>query len=132
MGPRVTDAGGELLRPVKQAWSGIDAGKAHHHIVVIDRDGTRLLSRRVPNHEPDRIKLIDIVRAHTSELTWAVDLPDGPASLVIALLLERDQHLLYLPGVAVIADQARMRRDLRVMHLTEPEIIELRMLTAPT
>lgn len=36
---------------VKQLWAGIDAGKAHHHCVVIDSDGTQLLSRRVANDE---------------------------------------------------------------------------------
>ena len=47
------------MRHVEQAWAGIDAGKGHHHVVVIDRDGTRLLSRRVANDEPELIALID-------------------------------------------------------------------------
>jgi hypothetical protein len=83
-------------------------------------------------------------------ITWAIDLADGPAALVIALLLELGQRLLYLPGVAVnrlsgaypgegktdakdaaiIADQARMRRDLRELQLDDEMIAELRMLTA--
>jgi hypothetical protein len=28
-----------------QAWAGIDAGKGHHHVVVADGDGSRLLTR---------------------------------------------------------------------------------------
>ena len=39
-------------------WSGIDAGKAHHHCVVIDADGTRLLSQKIPNDEPALLELI--------------------------------------------------------------------------
>ncbi|WBB70895.1 transposase [Micromonospora sp. WMMD812] len=68
----------------------------------------------------------------------------------MTLLLERGQRVLYLPGVAVnriagayrgegktdaknaavIADQARMRRDLRELHLDDTLLAELRMLTA--
>jgi predicted NBD/HSP70 family sugar kinase len=39
-------------------WAGIDAGKAHHHCVVIDADGTRLLSQKIPNDEPALLELI--------------------------------------------------------------------------
>lgn len=34
-------------------WAGIDAGKTHHHCVVIDDTGKRLLSRRVANEETE-------------------------------------------------------------------------------
>ena len=66
------------------------------------------------------------------------------------LLLARGQRLLYMPGVAVnrassgyrgegktdakdavvIADQARMRRDLRELHRPDELVVELRLLTA--
>jgi transposase len=138
------------MRHVEQAWAGIDAGKGHHHVVVLDRDGTRLLSRRIANTEPELIELIDTVTASADDLTWAIDLADGPAALLIALLLHREQRLVYLPGIAVnratagyrgegktdardaaiIADQARMRRDLRPLQPTDPLVVELRMLTA--
>ncbi|MFE7478551.1 transposase, partial [Streptomyces sp. NPDC057575] len=29
-----------------QIWAGVDIGKEHHHCVVIDAQGKRLLSRR--------------------------------------------------------------------------------------
>ena len=41
------------MQQTEYAWAGIDAGKGHHHVVVIDGDGRRLLSRRVANDEPD-------------------------------------------------------------------------------
>ncbi|MGV0156304.1 IS110 family transposase [Rhodococcus sp. GB-02] len=41
--------------------AGIDAGKAHHHCVVIDSNGTRLLSRRAANDEADLTTLVDNV-----------------------------------------------------------------------
>ena len=43
---------------VEQAWAGIDAGKGHHHVVVIDGEGRRLLSRRLINDEPDIVAAI--------------------------------------------------------------------------
>jgi hypothetical protein len=139
----------QQMRHVEQAWAGIDAGKGHHHVVVLDRDGTRVLSRRVVNTEPELIALIDSVITAADELTWAIDLADGPAALLIALLMHREQHLVYLPGIAVnratagyrgegktdardaaiIADQARMRRDLRPLRPADPLVLELRMLT---
>ena len=123
---------------VEQGWAGIDAGKGHHHVVLIDRDGQQLLSRRVANDEPDLTGLIDDgPRPASWSQTWAIDLADGAAALVIALLLHRGQRVFYLPGIAVnrasdgyrgegktdakdaaiIADQARMRRDLRRLQL---------------
>lgn len=138
------------MQRVRQAWAGIDAGKGHHHVVVIDGEGRRLLSRRVVNGEADLSEVITAALDRADDVTWAIDLADGPAALVIALLIEHGQRLLYLPGVAVnrisgayrgegktdakdaaiIADQARMRRDLRQLRLEPESIAELRMLTA--
>ncbi len=41
-----------------RVWAGVDAGKTHHHCVVIDADGKKLLSRRVANDEPEPLTLI--------------------------------------------------------------------------
>ena len=93
--------------------------------------------------------LIDLIRDRVRELTWAIDLADGAAALMIALLLHRDQPVFHLPGIAVnrasagyrgegktdakdaaiIADQARMRRDLRPLQLLDDDIVRLRLLT---
>lgn len=124
--------------------------QGHHQVVVVDGDGKRLLSRRVANDEPDLIDVVDGVLARAQQVTWAIDLANGPAALMMALLLGRGQRLVYLPGIAVnratagyrgegktdakdaaiIADQARMRRDLRVLQIEEHAIVELQMLTA--
>jgi transposase len=138
-----------MLQP-QRVWAGIDAGKRHHHLVVIDADGRKLLSRRIANDEPELDEVVATVRALTEQVVWAIDLADGPAALMIALLLGQQQQVLYLPGVAVnrvtpayrgegktdakdaaiIADQARMRRDLRVLRLADATVAELKMLTA--
>ncbi|WP_334663917.1 IS110 family transposase [Streptomyces cyaneofuscatus] len=41
-----------------EIWAGLDIGKKHHHAVVIDADGKRLLSRRVLNDESELLQLI--------------------------------------------------------------------------
>ncbi len=55
-------------------WAGIDAGKTHHHCVVIDNAGKRLLSRRVANDETELLKLIadvlDWVTRQCGASTW--------------------------------------------------------------
>lgn len=83
---------------MSQVWAGVDAGKGHHHCVVINTGGKRLLSRRVANDEPDLLALVSDVVALADEVTWAVDLPDGGAALLIGLLVARDQAVLYIPG----------------------------------
>ncbi|KLN73079.1 IS110 family transposase [Rhodococcus qingshengii] len=130
----------------------MDAGKAHHHCVVIDSDGTRLLSQRVANDETELSDLIDdaLGLSDGGALTWAVDLNNGAAALLIALMTERGQRLLYIPGrvihhaagsyrgdsktdakdAAIIADQARMRRDLHPMRAGDEISVELGILTS--
>jgi len=36
---------------LSRAWAGVDIGKGHHHVVVLDGDGQGLLSQRVANDE---------------------------------------------------------------------------------
>jgi transposase len=136
----------------QQLWAGIDAGKSEHHCVVIDADGKRVLSRRVANDEARLGELISAVTtlADGGDLTWAIDLAGGGAALLIALLVGDSQRLLYIPGrsvyyasgsyrgdaksdakdAAIIADQARMRRDLQPLRPGDEITVELRVLTA--
>lgn len=133
-------------------WAGIDAGKSDHYCVVINADGNRLLSRRVANDEAALLELISTVAtmAGGGEVTWAIDLNAGGAALLITLLIAGEQRLLYIPGrtvhhasgsyrgegktdakdAAVIADQARMRRDLQLLRPGDDITVELRILTS--
>ena len=133
-------------------WAGVDAGKSDHYCVVIDADGKRLLSRRVANDEAALLELINAITALADggELTWAIDLNAGGAALLIALLIGAEQRLLYISGrtvhhasggyrgegktdakdAAVIADQARMRRDLQPLRPGDDIAVELRILTS--
>ncbi|MEU6235831.1 IS110 family transposase [Kitasatospora sp. NPDC047058] len=130
-------------------WAGTDIGKTHHHCVVLDTEGRKLLSRRVLNDEPELLALLADVLALDEDVVWAVDVADGMAALLINVLLNHGQHLVYIPGLAVnrasagyrgmgktdakdavvIADQARMRRDLAVIRPDDEHAVELRILT---
>ena len=133
-------------------WAGIDSGKRAHHCVVIDATGRLLLSRRVVNDESALLELIAAVLAVADGdlAVWATDLNAGGAALLIALLAQRGQRLLYIPGrivhhaaatyrgdgktdakdARIIADQARMRTDLRPVRGADQISTDLRLLTA--
>jgi transposase len=131
-----------------KAWAGVDAGKEFHWAHVLDASGRELLSRKVENDEADILKLIDEALSLAEEVLWAVDQPGGSAALLLALLWERDQKVLYVSGLTVdrardayrgeskadardarlIAEQARMRSDLSELKAGEQEIAELQLL----
>ncbi|MEU1625624.1 IS110 family transposase [Streptomyces sp. NPDC020096] len=135
---------------VPDLWAGMDAGKAHHHCVVMGMEGTKLLSRRVANNEAELLELIRDVLELSTEVTWAIDLNAGGAALLIALLVNHNQKLLYIPGrtvhhasgsyrgdgktdakdAFVIADQARMRCGLHPLQTGDEIAVDLRILTA--
>lgn len=132
-----------------ELWAGIDAGKAHHHCVLIDDDGNRLLSRRVANDEAALTELLTEVGALAAggETLWATDLNRGGAALLIGVLEAHHQTLVYIPGrsvyhaartyrgdgksdakdAAIIADQARMRRDLQPIRSGDQISTDLRL-----
>jgi hypothetical protein len=88
--------------------------------------------------------------ADGDEVIWATDLNHGGPALLIALLVAHGQNILYIPGrivhhasklyrgdgktdakdAAVIADQARMRRDLQPLRAGDETSTGLRILTA--
>jgi transposase len=118
----------------------------------LDADGNTLLSRRVTNDETELLKLIGDVLdlADGRQVTWAIDMTGGEPALLLALLVSHCQDVLYVPGrlvnrasdgyrgegktdardAYVIADQARMRRDLRPIRPGDEAAIELKLLTA--
>jgi transposase len=134
---------------VPEIWAGLDIGKTHHHCVVINAEGTRLLSRRVHNDETELLELIADVLEMSHDVLWAVDLNHGGAALLIGLLVNHEQPVAYLTGLAVhrasgtyrgegktdakdafvTADQARVRRDLGLLRPGDEIAVDLRTLT---
>ncbi|MFI6059516.1 IS110 family transposase [Streptomyces sp. NPDC051286] len=129
-------------------WAGVDIGREHHHCVVLNDRGERLLSRRVLNDEATLLELILDVLDIDQDVLWAVDINHGGAALLVGLLLNHDQPMAYLTGLAVhrasgtyrgeaktdakdafvIADQARMRRDLGRLRPGDEIAVDLRIL----
>lgn len=135
-----------------QLWAGVDVGKEHHWVCVVDDKGAAVLSRRLVNDEQAIRELIAEVDTLSHDVSWTVDLTTVYASLLLTVLADAGRPVRYLAGRAVwqasvtyrggetktdakdarvIADQSRMRGvDLPVLHPDDDLITELRMLTA--
>ncbi|APE36256.1 hypothetical protein BOX37_22625 [Nocardia mangyaensis] len=132
-------------------WSGVDIGKSAHHCIVMDDAGKQLLSRRVPNTEADLNVLIDdVLGLADGGVAWAADLNRGPASLLLTLLHNRQQRVIYLAGrrfhhaaelyrgevksdakdAAVLADHARSSLDPHYLPPADTAARHLKVLTA--
>jgi transposase len=135
---------------LERAWIGIDAGKSAHHATAVNERGEVLWSQRVANDQVAIEELIGRGMRTAQRVTWAIDLAGSPAALVIALLLAAGQRLLYVPGRTVhrmsgafrgegktdakdawiIAETARMRRDLTALTVKPELVAKLAVLTA--
>lgn len=131
-----------------QLWAGVDIGREHHHVAVVDTEGKRVYSRRVANDEAVLLATIGDVRAMAEQIRWAIDLNSTESALLLTLLLDHGQEVAYVPGIMVnraaagyrgagktdakdaliIADQARMRRDLTILDGDDELVVELRLL----
>jgi transposase len=132
------------------AWVGVDVGKAHHWVVAEDPQGRVVLSRKVANDQQQIARVVAEVGKLAGRLVWTVDLTTAEAALLLAVLFSGGQTVRYLSGRAVnpapasyrgegktdardahvIADQARMRRDLPRLRPGEDLVAELRLLVA--
>lgn len=147
------DLGQETETRVEQvrdtAWAGIDVGKTHHWVCVIDAHGTPLLSLKVANNQADILALITTVSTFAQHVSWAVDIIGAPSALLLALLAQAGQPVHYASGrivaamsaaftgegktdtkdAYVIAETARLRRDLPVIDRDTDLVRNLAVLT---
>jgi transposase len=129
---------------------GLDVAKEMHWACAIDGNATLVFSHAVANN-PDQIAaLIDEISAlEADEVTVALDLLGGTATLLCAMIADAGFRLVHTPGLSVnrarqgmrggenksdprdaltIAELARTRPDLRPVD-TEREIdVEIRLL----
>lgn len=128
------------------AWIGIDAGELFHH--AIDGDGAVLWSQQVPNDQAAIERLIAKAASTAVHTRWAVDLTCAEAALLLALPVIAGQSVVCIPGKVVnrmsgaftgegktdardahvIANTARMRRDLAEVSTPDELITELAVL----
>jgi transposase len=132
---------------------GIDVAKEFHWAEIkVAGTGQVLASRRVENTPADIGELIGQIRAAEAEFglaTAGIDILGGIAALLEAMLLADGLAVVHVPGLAVnrarrgtrggehksdpkdakvIADQVRMRDDLRRVERMRDDDIELRLL----
>lgn len=135
---------------MRHMWAGTDIGREHHHVAVVDADGKRVFSRRVANDETALLEVISAVADLGGRVTWGIDLHSSESVLLLTLLSDHGQKVVYVPGIVVdraaggyrgagktdaedaliIAGQARMRRDLTVLSGDDELVVELRLLVA--
>lgn len=135
-------------RPV--AWIGIDAGKTGHHAAAVGAEGEVLWSQKVANDQTAIEELINRSGKTAGEVHWAVDLTSNAAALLLAVLVTTGQRVVYVPGrvvhrmsgvfrgeaktdakdARIIAETARLRRDLTEVTTPDELVIELSRLTA--
>jgi len=134
---------------------GIDVAKEFHWVAIVEAETGRVLaSQRIDNH-PDSIDgLIALLRhaaAEHGEVTAAIDLMGGVASLLTAMVLDAGIRLVHVPGLVVnrarqatrggehksdprdakvIADQLRLREDWREITTSDEITLDLRMVVS--
>lgn len=134
--------------PVPQGWAGVDVGKGHHWVCLIDEAGTTLWSSKVINDETAILDAIGEVSACADQVRWAVDVTGTMSGLLLALLAAHDQDVKYVPGrivnrmseayrgeaktdardAYVIAESVRQRGDLTDVEVSPTLVAELRLL----
>jgi transposase len=133
-----------------KAWVGIDVGKTHHWACVVDADGKTLLSTKIANDEAEIEAFLSSAGLQAGQLIWAVDIIGAPSALLLALLARAGQPVRYASGrvvaamsaayagegktdakdAYVIAETARLRRDLSVIDTDTDLVRDLAVLTA--
>ncbi|UOE46020.1 IS110 family transposase [Agromyces larvae] len=131
-----------------EVFIGLDVGKGEHHAVALDRAGTRLFDKPLPNDETRLRTLIDELRGRGPVLL-VVDQPATIGALPVAVAQAAGALVGYLPGLAmrriadlhpgeaktdardalIIAETARtMPHTLRSIQVADEQIAELSML----
>jgi transposase len=137
-----------MREQVPLAWAGIDVGKGHHWICLIDEAGATVWSTKVVNDEAAILDAISGVLARAEEVTWGVDVTGTMSGLLLALLAAHGQRVRYVPGrtvnqmasayrgeaktdardAYVIAETLRHRGDLAEVEVATSLVTELRLL----
>ena len=65
-------------------WAGIDVGKTHHWVDVVDDCGATLLSRRVLNDQAEIEAVIAEIVALAEVVRWAADIIGSLSAMLLA------------------------------------------------
>jgi hypothetical protein len=100
-------------------WAGIDVGKTHHWVCVLDADGQKLLSMKVANDQSDITATIATVADLGDRIVWAIDIVGAPSAMLLALLIQAGQSVRYASGRVVAAMSAAYSGEGKTDLLTE-------------
>jgi len=137
-----------MSQPVLHGWAGIDVGKGHHWVCLIDEAGTTVWSSKVINDEGAILEAISGVLSRANQVVWGVDVIGTMSGLLLALLAAHGQQVKYAPGrtvnqmagayrgeaktdardAYVIAETVRHRGDLAKVEVSTALVSELRLL----
>ncbi|MGY4103969.1 IS110 family RNA-guided transposase [Nocardia sp. R16R-3T] len=133
-----------------EIWVGIDVGKSAHHACAVDEAGKVVFSQKLGNDQRGIEQLIARAGKSAQRVRWAIDLTSPMALLLITVLLAADQAVIYVPGrvvntmtsgfrgegktdakdARVIAETARLRRDLAQVTMPDELVVGLTQLTS--
>lgn len=137
-----------MKQPIPRGWAGVDVGKGHHWVCLIDDEGTTIWTSKVLNDEQSILDAIGQIMERAGSVTWAVDVTGTMSGLLLALLAAHGQQVKYAPGrvvnqmstayrgeaktdardAYVIAETARHRSDLTEVDVPSELVVELRLL----
>jgi Transposase len=78
--------------------AGIDVGKGHHWICLIDEAGTTVWSAKAVNDEAAILDAVGSVLSRAEDVVWGVDVTGTMSGLMLALLAAHGQRVRYVPG----------------------------------
>jgi transposase len=128
---------------------GIDIAKEAHWVTAVDADGVVRIDRKLANTPAAIASLIDELNQLGGTVRIGLDVVGGIAGLVEAMLADAGFALVHVPGLAVnrarqgavggehksdprdarvIAEQVRIRQDLRPIEPASEFDLELRLL----
>lgn len=139
-----------MQQSVASGWAGIDVGKGHHWVCLIDEAGATVWSSKVMNDEVAILDAIGKVLSVADQVVWGVDVTGTMSGLLLALLAAHGQQVKYVPGrtvnrmatayqgeaktdardAYVIAETIRHRHDLTDVVVPVALVTELRLLVA--
>jgi transposase len=142
--------GAVMKQSIPRGWAGVDVGKGHHWVCLIDEAGATVWTSKVVNDEQSILDAIGEVTARADSVVWAVDVTGTMSGLLLALLAAHGQEVKYAPGrvvnqmatayrgeaktdardAYVIAETARHRGDLTEIDVPSELVVELRLLVA--
>jgi transposase len=145
----MTDGDARVAPRADTAWVGIDVGKTHHWACAVSADGKTLLSVKIANDEAEIVAFLARAGSLAAQLVWAVDIIGAPSALLLAVLARAGQPVHYASGrvvaamsaayvgegktdakdAYVIAETARLRRDLAVIDADTDLVRNLAVLT---